>query len=45
MAEKLTMADIAELAGVTKSTVSRYFNGGSIKRRDEKKDPECGRRE
>ena len=25
MAEKLTMADIAELAGVTKSTVSRYF--------------------
>ncbi len=31
MPEKLTMADIAEMAGVTKSTVSRYFNGGSIK--------------
>lgn len=25
------MADIARMAGVTKSTVSRYFNGGSIK--------------
>lgn len=24
--KKMTMADIAELAGVTKSTVSRYFN-------------------
>ena len=37
MAEKLTMADIAELAGVTKSTVSRYFNGGSIKEETRKK--------
>ena len=31
MTEKITMADIARMAGVTKSTVSRYFNGGSIK--------------
>lgn len=31
MAGKITMADIADMAGVTKSTVSRYFNGGSIK--------------
>lgn len=29
--KKMTMADIAELAGVTKSTVSRYFNGGYVK--------------
>lgn len=29
--KKITMADIAELAGVTKSTVSRYFNGGYVK--------------
>ena len=28
---KITMADIADMAGVTKSTVSRYFNGGSVK--------------
>jgi LacI family transcriptional regulator, sucrose operon repressor len=25
-----TIADIAQLAGVAKSTVSRYLNGGSI---------------
>ncbi len=31
MAKKMTMADIAELSGVGKSTVSRYFNGGYIK--------------
>ena len=31
MTEKITMADIARMAGVTKSTVSRYFNGGNIK--------------
>ncbi|MBS5284901.1 MAG: LacI family DNA-binding transcriptional regulator [Clostridiales bacterium] len=31
MAAKITMADIARMAGVTKSTVSRYFNGGSVK--------------
>ena len=28
---KLTMIDIAELAGVGKSTVSRYFNGGCVR--------------
>jgi LacI family transcriptional regulator, sucrose operon repressor len=28
---KLTMKDIAEIAGVGKSTVSRYFNGGLVK--------------
>ena len=28
---KLTMKDIAEMAGVGKSTVSRYFNGGMVK--------------
>lgn len=28
--EKLTMADIAKEAGVGKSTVSRYFNGGYV---------------
>lgn len=33
MAEsKLTMLDIAKMAGVGKSTVSRYFNGGYIKK-------------
>ena len=31
MNKKMTMADIAELAGVGKSTVSRYFNGGYVK--------------
>ncbi len=31
MDKKLTIKDIAKLAGVGKSTVSRYFNGGSIK--------------
>ena len=28
---KLTMNDIAQMAGVAKSTVSRYFNGGFVK--------------
>lgn len=31
MTKKITMAEIAEMAGVTKSTVSRYFNGGYVK--------------
>lgn len=31
MPRKITMDDIASMAGVTKSTVSRYFNGGSVK--------------
>lgn len=31
MNKKMTMDDIADQAGVGKSTVSRYFNGGSIK--------------
>lgn len=31
MPGKITMDDIASMAGVTKSTVSRYFNGGSVK--------------
>lgn len=31
MADKITMADIASEAGVAKSTVSRYFNGGYVK--------------
>lgn len=30
--QKITMADVAEMAGVTKSTVSRYFNGGYVKK-------------
>lgn len=29
--KKLTMSDIANMAGVSKSTVSRYFNGGYVK--------------
>lgn len=31
MKEKITMADIARLSNVGKSTVSRYFNGGYVK--------------
>lgn len=31
MEKNITMADIAKLAGVGKSTVSRYFNGGYVK--------------
>ena len=31
MPKTITMDDIASMAGVTKSTVSRYFNGGSVK--------------
>lgn len=29
--KKITMSDIAKMAGVAKSTVSRYFNGGYVK--------------
>ena len=29
--KKITMKEIAELSGVGKSTVSRYFNGGYVK--------------
>ena len=36
MAKKMTMADIANLSGVGKSTVSRYFNGGYVMRRERK---------
>ncbi len=31
MAQKLKMSDIAKMAGVSKTTVSRYFNGGYVK--------------
>ena len=34
--KKLTMQDIAKMAGVGKTTVSRYFNGGYVK--DETRD-------
>lgn len=35
--KKMTMADIAKLAGVGKSTVSRYFNGGYVKKETKEK--------
>lgn len=31
MKKKVTMQDIADMVGVTKSTISRYFNGGYVK--------------
>ena len=37
MNKKMTMADIAELAGVGTSTVSRYFNGGYVKQETKEK--------
>lgn len=37
MPKKITMADIAEMSGVAKSTVSRYFNGGYVKDSTKKK--------
>ncbi|MBT9778546.1 substrate-binding domain-containing protein [Clostridium sp. MCC353] len=37
MSKKITMADIAEMSGVGKSTVSRYFNGGYVKESTKKK--------
>ncbi|MFQ6794280.1 MAG: LacI family DNA-binding transcriptional regulator [Thomasclavelia sp.] len=35
--KKYTMGDIAKMAGVGKSTVSRYFNGGYVKEETRKK--------
>lgn len=35
--KKITMKEIAELAGVTKTTISRYFNGGYIKKETKEK--------
>ena len=37
MTKKMTMADIAELSGVGKSTVSRFFNGGYVKQETREK--------
>lgn len=37
MEKKVTMADIARLSGVGKSTVSRYFNGGYVKEETRKR--------
>ncbi len=30
MAQKMTMADISKQLGISKMTVSRYFNGGYV---------------
>ncbi|EKV55954.1 LacI family DNA-binding transcriptional regulator [Brachyspira hampsonii] len=35
--KKITMKEIAEIAGVTKTTISRYFNGGYIKEETKKR--------
>lgn len=35
--KKMTMSDIAKIAGVAKSTVSRYFNGGYVKEETKQK--------
>ena len=35
--KKITIKEIAELAGVTKTTISRYFNGGYIKKETKEK--------
>ena len=35
--KNITMKDIAEIAGVTKTTISRYFNGGYIKKETKEK--------
>ena len=37
MEKKITMADVAKLSGVGKSTVSRYFNGGYVKEETRKR--------
>ena len=43
MPRNITMDDIAAMAGVTKSTVSRYFNGGSVKESTEQRIQEITR--
>ncbi|MEI0494269.1 LacI family DNA-binding transcriptional regulator [Brachyspira intermedia] len=35
--KKITMKEIAEIAGVTKTTISRYFNGGYLKEETKKR--------
>ncbi|WP_157152027.1 LacI family DNA-binding transcriptional regulator [Brachyspira sp. SAP_772] len=35
--KKITMKEIAELAGVTKTTISRYYNGGYVKKETKEK--------
>ena len=35
--KNITMKDIAEIVGVTKTTISRYFNGGYIKKETKEK--------
>ena len=35
--KKITMKEIAEIAGVTKTTISRYYNGGYIKKETKEK--------
>ena len=35
--KKLTIVDIAKMAGVGTTTVSRYFNGGNLKKRNKRK--------
>ena len=37
MEKKLTILDIAELSGVGKSTVSRFFNGGYVSEKSKRK--------
>lgn len=37
MNKKITMKEIAEIAGVTKTTISRYFNGGYLKEETKKR--------
>lgn len=35
--KKITMKEIAEIAGVTKTTISRYYNGGYVKKETKEK--------
>ena len=41
--KKMTMADIAKVAGVSKTTVSRYFNGGYVKENQAEDREDCKR--